>query len=789
MKINRLFTVLLLCLSHFLLAQEKYSRVKIYGNDSQLRQLGALGLPVDHGEYKKDTYFMTDLSASDIEIARNKGYICEIIIDDVQKHYIEQNLQPQQEGDRSVCPNNQGSGFDPLTPSNFKLGSMAGFYTYQEFLDELDSMRSKFPNLISGRDSIDSYLTYEGNPIFWLRISDNPDTDEAEEEILYTSIHHAREPASLSQLILYMWYLLENYGSDDEITYLVDNNEMYFVPMINPDGYIRNETTNPSGGGMHRKNRNPVSGGTTNYGVDLNRNYGYHWDESGTSNDPNNDTWPGTAAFSEVETQAMRWFVENHNFKFALNAHTYGNLLLYPVGWAHSEIAPHADYFEAYTEEMVKLNGYNNMKSSGLYPASGDSDDWMYIDDIGVNGKDTIYALTPEVSNEGTNNSFWPPSSAIEDICKGTVFMNKIQAHLPHIYGAVEDISPNRISVTTDYFHYSLRRLGLTNGAIQINMTPLAGIQSFAGGNSHTLNLMEVVEDSIAYSLNTGIQFGDDIIYVIERDNGMVVLRDTVYKKYGLGTPTFTDDGTTADNWTGSWSFTNEDYVSPDNSITDSPFVNYSNSSSASCEITVPLSLKYATYAYVNFWAKWDIEDNYDYVQFMISTDGGNSWTPLCGKYTNAGSIYQDEDQPVYDGTQTEWVFEEIDLTDYLGEQNVLFKFQLQADQYETGDGFYFDDFALYTDGFDDSGTDEFTVSDLLIYPNPTTNTIHIKTDEQLHVKKIVMRDNLGKEIKRVSPVNQQIEIDISDLAEGMYFVTVITEDNQQITRKVTVIK
>jgi|GEM_PF-6016658 len=61
--------------------------------------------------------------------------------------------------------------------------------------------------------------------------------------MLYTALHHAREPNSLSQMIFYIWYLLENYETDAEVKYLVDNTAMYFIPVINPDGYVYNETT------------------------------------------------------------------------------------------------------------------------------------------------------------------------------------------------------------------------------------------------------------------------------------------------------------------------------------------------------------------------------------------------------------------------------------------------------------------------------------------------------------------------------------------------------------------
>ena len=97
----------------------------------------------------------------------------------------------------------------------------------------------------------------------------------------------------------------------------------------------------------------------------------------------------------------------------------------------------------------MKYNGYENIKSSGLYPASGDSDDWMYKDDIGVN-HDTVFAMTPEVSSEGTFNDFWPPSSSIENICKNTVHMNLVLAHMPHVFGVTNDLETQRLKLPVD---------------------------------------------------------------------------------------------------------------------------------------------------------------------------------------------------------------------------------------------------------------------------------------------------------------------------------------------------
>ena len=150
--------------------------------------------------------------------------------------------------------------------TGFGFGSMGGYYTLAEVIEELDSMKLLFPNLLSTKLSIGTSI--EGRPIYMVKISNNPNVNEDEPELLYTALHHAREPEGMMQMIFYMYYLLENYGTNPEVTCLVDNREIFFIPVVNPDGYEYNRQTNPNGGGMWRKNRRNNGGGI--YGVDLN---------------------------------------------------------------------------------------------------------------------------------------------------------------------------------------------------------------------------------------------------------------------------------------------------------------------------------------------------------------------------------------------------------------------------------------------------------------------------------------------------------------------------------------
>ena len=174
-------------------------------------------------------------------------------------------------------------------------------------------MKIQYPNLISTKISIGNSI--ENRPIYTVKISDNPEIDENEPEILYTALHHAREPQSMMQMIYFMYYLLENYNTDPSVQYLVNNRELYFIPVVNPDGYEYNRTTNPSGGGMWRKNRRNNGG---SYGVDLNRNYGpyTYWNapNGGSSTTPSSDTYRGTAPFSEPETNSIKNFLASREF-------------------------------------------------------------------------------------------------------------------------------------------------------------------------------------------------------------------------------------------------------------------------------------------------------------------------------------------------------------------------------------------------------------------------------------------------------------------------------------------
>lgn len=380
-----------------------YVRAKVFCNDSEMRLMASVGVGLDHLGEKEANYIVAEFSEWEITQIRQLKLKVEILIPDMTTYYRERNLM--------LCESEKVAKTTLALPFGFNYGSMAGFLTTAETALELDSMYMEYPNLVTPKVNIGN--TIEGRPIWMVKISDNPTIDENEPEALFTGVHHAREVITVTQSIYFMQYLLENYGTDPAITYLLQNRELYFIPIVNSDGYFYNETTDPLGGGMWRKNRRDNGDGT--FGIDLNRNYGFQWgfDDLGSEPFTNSERYRGTAPFSEPETQVMRAFCASRQFKTALNTHSYGRLLLYPWGY---ELNPCPDeaLFNLRGGLMTQFNFYTYGQSPAvLYAVNGEANDWMYGEEI---LKPKIMAMTSETGD--MNDGFWPLQNRILPLCE-----------------------------------------------------------------------------------------------------------------------------------------------------------------------------------------------------------------------------------------------------------------------------------------------------------------------------------------------------------------------------------
>jgi len=397
----------------------KYSQVRVYITSKE--DIGALaqaGLAVDHIDYR-GAYFDVVLNNEEVTILRSMGRSFDVLIGDMEAEY--RRRQQLSRTEQQALKTQMSRLY--ATPSNFHYGSMGGYLTFAEVVVELDNMRALYPNLITVRQAIGNSL--ESRQIWMVKISDNPDADESEQEILYTGLHHAREPQGMTTLIYFMWYMLENYGTDPTVTNLVENRELYFVPVVNPDGYVYNQQTNPNGGGMWRKNRRNNGNGT--FGVDLNRNYGYRWgyDNSGSSPNTSSETYRGAAAFSEPETQVMRDFALSRQFRMANNYHSYGNLLIFPWGFIANFFTPDHSTYVAWGQDMTQFNNYveGTANQTVGYLVNGEANDWFYGEQI---QKGKVFGFTTEVGTG--SDGFWPSQSRIIPLADENVYPNLVLA-------------------------------------------------------------------------------------------------------------------------------------------------------------------------------------------------------------------------------------------------------------------------------------------------------------------------------------------------------------------------
>ena len=746
-----------------------YSRVKLNLKPNDMARLSSIGID-PQGDWKKDGYLITEISTDDIQKLAVNGFTYQVLIPNMAKWYADRNLHPEKDNERSQ--NNCTANSYP-TPAHFVLGSMGGFLTLTEALAQLDSMRVHYPSLITAKQQIGSLTSIEGRPTYFVKISDNPDVDEAEPEVLYSALTHAREPMGMQQLIFYMWYLLENYATNPDIKNLVDNTEMYFVPVVNVDGYTYNQTTDPTGGGLWRKNRR--NNGDGSYGVDLNRNYGYQWgyDNVGSSPTGSDETYRGTAAFSEPETQTMKWFCEHRHFVTAIDNHTYSDVLLYPWGYK-STANPDSVLYKTYCALMTTDNKYfYGTPYQGLgYNANGGSFDWFYGD---VSTKPRIISWSPEAGDAA--DGFWPASARIVPIANSYVLQNLYVARFAGKYARLTDQSPKIISTQNGFIKFDIQRLGLDTAnftvsiqAISSNIASVGSAKSFPA-----MALLADLTDSISYTLNTPMNGGDQVVFLLTVNNGLYTTSDTIRKIYGTPVVLFTDNASTIANWTaGGWALTTAQYYSSPSSITDSPSGNYSNNQNKTITLTNAVNLTGPIFALLNFRAKWDIEKGYDYVQVKASTDNGATWTPLCGKYTVLGTSYQVAGSPLYDGTQSSWVLEEIDLSQFLG-HNVKFAFTLKSDGGTVADGFYFDDFKVAIINQTTIGINEQTMTDGQLLsdpmPNPATGSVEFTYGGLKGNANLEVYNALGA-LVRTMPIDQTsgtIDLNIGNWQSGLY--------------------
>ncbi len=260
-----------------------------------------------------------------------------------------------------------------------------GFYcSYDSLVSIMRNWAASYP-AICRLESIGQ--THEGRWIYGVKISDNPDIDEAEPEVLLEAMHHSREWATPQAARYFADTILRNYSTNSEFRSFVDNHELWVFPIINVDGYVYDYPAQRS----WRKNRQPFG---SSIGCDPNRNYngccnGDRFGDWGalvrgsqSSHRPSTETFMGGYGGWGREVAALVEFFKNRTFVADISLHSYSELVLWPYGYG--VVTPDNGIFVSLGQRMaqqmrrISSGTYTPQQSSELYPTSGGSIDWMY---------------------------------------------------------------------------------------------------------------------------------------------------------------------------------------------------------------------------------------------------------------------------------------------------------------------------------------------------------------------------------------------------------------------------
>jgi murein tripeptide amidase MpaA len=286
--------------------------------------------------------------------------------------------------------------------------------------------------------------------------------------LFLTGAIHAREWGGSEICVYFVADILEaytlktglrygrKYFDADQVRSVVEDLKLIVFPVVNSDGRHYSQTTDP----LWRRNRNPSeSGGDPNcIGVDLNRNYDFLWDFPKlfsnkayvhTSADPcdENQTYRGSAPFSEPETKNVKWLLDNYpQIRWYIDLHSHGEQILHCWGddenqsidatmnfinssynsvrgeeedENYKEYIPNADLATAVSLAKSIRDGIKSVReieyqvkpSYYLYPTSGVSDDYAYSRHFSDPNSAKVFAYTIEWGKE-----FHPPWNEMEKI-------------------------------------------------------------------------------------------------------------------------------------------------------------------------------------------------------------------------------------------------------------------------------------------------------------------------------------------------------------------------------------
>jgi len=286
------------------------------------------------------------------------------------------------------------------------------YHTHDEVGAELAAVAAAYP-AITRLDTL-GYSTTGGRAIWGLKISDNPMLDEDEPVVLFNGVHHAEEIMGCEVSMWMIDELTSNYGVVDSVTQWVDDLEIWFIPMLNPDGHwvVASGIDTTWRKNIRDNNGNGVFDVDVD-GVDPNFNYDFSWADGGAG-EWESSFYRGPAPFSENETQIIRDICVAEKPVFSLNYHSpavsMGDVVYYPWYWPQIGFCPDYDVISssagALAAKTLKLDDTPYYAVYG-YSNAGKCRNWQY-------GTQGIIGLTMEIMSQ----MCIPPGADVDLYCE-----------------------------------------------------------------------------------------------------------------------------------------------------------------------------------------------------------------------------------------------------------------------------------------------------------------------------------------------------------------------------------
>jgi hypothetical protein len=249
------------------------------------------------------------------------------------------------------------------------LPHFVGYHDYETMTESIMELDASYPQLI---DVFSIGQSVEGREIWCVRVTNEEEAGPKLECLIDAGIH-ANELEGEESALYLVYYLTMNFGRNATVQRILNKNEVYVIPCLNPDGRVA----------MTRENANNVN---------LNRNFDVDWGNPlGVSQHfiplPGTE-YCGPSPFSEPESRALRDFMASHDLAFYLSFHTNAHGFITPWSCFDAPFEIPEEHNAVFGEVLswVRENtefGAGHAQwldfSAGLpYCASGSSMDWCY---------------------------------------------------------------------------------------------------------------------------------------------------------------------------------------------------------------------------------------------------------------------------------------------------------------------------------------------------------------------------------------------------------------------------